>query len=43
MGLVLPTTCSLSKKEKQRMNIEMGGPIKLRRAQDGKRRMPENC
>jgi hypothetical protein len=38
MGLALPTTCSFSKKEKQRMNIEMGGPIELRPARDGKRR-----
>jgi hypothetical protein len=36
MGLALPITCSLSKKEKQR--IETGGPIELRRAPDGKRR-----
>jgi hypothetical protein len=30
MGLALPTTCSFSKNEKQRMKIEMGGPIELR-------------
>jgi hypothetical protein len=27
MGLALPTTCLLSKKEKQRMKIEMGGRL----------------